>query len=172
MLATCCAVNLLRSQPAAQSTCCAVNLLRSQPAAQSTCCAVNLLRSQPAAQSTCCAVNLLRSQPAAQSTCCAVNLLRSQPARPRRHLERAEEIDGGTLKLAKSRKLSIQTHVFLTGNPLSNVYRIRRGKVYFDRGMTPPVKSVCKTMPSRGRLRPTWGRSALRFPADSGRPGV
>ena len=100
------------------------------------------------------------------------NLLRSQPARPRRHLERAEEIDGGTLKLAKSRKLSIQTHVFLTGNPLSNVYRIRRGKVYFDRGMTPPVKSVCKTMPSRGRLRPTWGRSALCFfrptPADLG----
>ena len=96
------------------------------------------------------------------------NLLRSQPARPRRHLERAEEIDGGTLKLAKSRKLSIQTHVFLTGNPLSNVYRIRQGKVYFDRGMTPPVKNVCKTMPSRGRLRPTWGRSALLFTADLG----
>ena len=45
-------------------------------------------------------------------------------------------------KLANSLILSIQPHVFLTGYPLTNACRIRRGNFYSDRGMTPPPKSV------------------------------
>ena len=54
-------------------------------------------------------------------------------------------------KLANSLILSIQPHVFLTGYPLTNACRIRRGNFYFDRGMTTPPKSVCKRKPSRSR---------------------
>ena len=34
---------------------------------------------------------------------------------------------------------------------MTNACRIRRGNFYFDRGMTPPPKSVCKRKPSRSR---------------------
>ena len=54
-------------------------------------------------------------------------------------------------KLANSLILSIQPHVFLTGYPVTNACRIRRGNFYFDRGMTPLPKSVCKRKPSRSR---------------------
>ena len=69
-------------------------------------------------------------------------------------------------KLANSLILSIQPHVFLTGYPLTNACRIPRGNFDFDRGMTPPPKSVCKKPTEadlgerRGaftsRVRPTW----------------
>ena len=74
-------------------------------------------------------------------------------------------------KLANSLILSLQPHVFLTEYPLTNACRIRRGNFYFDRGMSPPPKSVCKRKPSRSRLKPTWGRGAVLLPAECGRPG-
>ena len=58
-------------------------------------------------------------------------------------------------KTGNSLILSIQPHVFLTGLPVTNACRIRRGNFYFYRGMTPPPKSVCKTKLSRSRLKPT-----------------